>query len=357
MHFKITYSLHGMHSIRLTDMPSAIEIGPDKNLRFWQREVLHEGKMVTSLCCDLTRIIEPPRRAKEALLALLKNQLILDKPIQNGLPYMRDLETIIDITGRIRTNSYVPFELLPSASKPWISDASRDMGRTLKDHVKTLRWLQNVSGGHEPFAVVGSMFSEDGSEWRSLPSGFSARKSVLKGLDVSARRLEEAAPLLSEKENEPLAHELVREARELVGSAPRSSLLISFSALEAGIKTLISHLVPDANPLVEKIPSPPLVTLIQEVVPSILARCGHTAAYLPLNERAVKYLKKWVQQRNMIAHGFGQSVDRDELDSFTLFVTDILYIIDYYRGFSWACKNLTTDYFRDAEEHIGESTK
>jgi hypothetical protein len=59
-----------------------------------------------------------------------------------------------------------------------------------------------------------------------------------------------------DKVEEPLAHELLREAKAALGGSPRGALLMAATALETGVKTHLSRLVPDASWLLSEMPSP-----------------------------------------------------------------------------------------------------
>lgn len=345
MYFKLTYLISGMSVSRETDLPATVNMNEYTKFTLWNREVEHQGRTDRSLCCDLIVNRDPPDRVNATLAALVENQLLLDTPPQNGLPYASLSGTIVDADGHIKPHFMIPFRLLPKGAKPWLQKLSAEMADLLRSFVTTLRWIQGSSGGHQPFSSVDETWSADGKIWTRVPRDTSVSLVRQKGLDTSSPAFEFACKLIGDDVPEPFAHELVREAGELVKRAPRSALLIAYSALETGIKSYLAHLLPGAKPLIVKVPSPPVITLLQEVIPAILSERGIQMPHLPLQPAAVKYLKKWVAQRNLVAHGLKPSVDRNELASFVTFITDILYLLDASRGHGWALKNLQSEFW------------
>jgi hypothetical protein len=162
---------------------------------------------------------------------------------------------------------------------------------------------------------------------------------------VASPYLEAATTLYKHWGGEPFAHELIRESRSLVSSAPRSALLIGFSALETGLKSHLSFLLPGGEALIDNIPSPPVVVLLQEVLPRIHSMKGIESKYIPLPSSPSKFLQKWKTQRDQITHGVKRSVDNDGLVQVIDLITDILYILDISRGHAWALNHIRSGFF------------
>ena len=341
MWFKATYGLQGMFGARETDLPAEVDVRADTHIRLWMREVKNQGSTTSQLCCDTIIEREPPPRVLEALDGLKNNRLVLDNPPQVDIPYTSLSGTIIDSEGRITPKWRVPLGIMPEKHRLFQRNLSGDLHKTARNFIATLRWRQGASGGYSPLAHVSFKWSNDAATWHVLPSDFTARVDVAQGVDTRSEDLAEVADLLSE-EAEPFAHELVREARQLASVAPRSALLIAMSALETGLKHYVAHLVPNAELLLERIPSPPLLTLLYEVIPRIHKSKKIHSAQIPLADEERIYLQKWIAQRNQIAHGTKEKVDTDDLFEFILFITDLLYVLDYHRGHSWALAQLTS---------------
>ncbi len=202
--------------------------------------------------------------------------------------------------------------------------------------VKTLRWRQGASGPHSPFSSIGFEWSKDKTHWDAMPSTTRARGQVRKGIDTSANAIRALETVWLSGEEEPLGHELVREAFDIAGTSPRSALLIGVSALETSLKNYISFRVPNAHIILDEIPSPPVVRITQDVIPRLHKAVGVRNSAFPLKDDDKKTLQNWITQRNQVAHGTKQTVNVDELLVFLGFVRKILYKLDACRGQVWA---------------------
>jgi hypothetical protein len=71
---------------------------------------------------------------------------------------------------------------------------------------------------------------------------------------------------------EPVAHELLREAEDNTGSNPRSALVLATAALEVGVKAYVAALIPDTRWLAFNAPSPPVALLLNRYLPTLKSR-------------------------------------------------------------------------------------
>ncbi|NVK58612.1 MAG: hypothetical protein HWE37_00905 [Rhodobacteraceae bacterium] len=341
MKIKLTYSLRDMNVSRESDLPAHIDGEEGTEFTLWLREVEHQGKPVRQLCCDIVRDVEPPKRAWDTLLALKENRLLLDDPIQEGLPQTSMISgTIVDLQGNIKPRYAVNFDLLPKGAKPWFSQIKAEMSEQLANFVKTLRLVQNTAGGHRPFSHVGTYWSLDGEDWYHFPLKINTKLRQPRPIEASDAARVRIAAVVNDKVHEPISHDLMREAGELVAAAPRSALLVAFAALETGIKAQLKRMVPDASSLIDEMPSPPLLKMLQEILPSTIDVKGLSSDHFPLKRHAKEYLQKWVAQRNQLTHGTKHSVDADKVEEFIQFAKDVLYLLDYVEGHNWALDHL-----------------
>jgi hypothetical protein len=142
--------------------------------------------------------------------------------------------------------------------------------------------------------------------------------------------------LLNMDENEPLGHELAREALALCDVSPRSALITAVVALETGVKDYIRRIAPDTSWLVENIASPPVERLMSEYIPRLNKAGGRPQLSLTSDE--LDLLKKRISQRNKIAHGAALSLDTRAMREFVKFVINVLYRLDFCRGLEWAAQ-------------------
>jgi hypothetical protein len=200
-------------------------------------------------------------------------------------------------------------------------------------HVGTvLRWRFGLFGDDMPFARTEIVVQ--------LPDGDSVciepMPTTVMGDDIGkidAHGLRPVVTLVQESIQQPVAHELWREAWNLRNSSPRSSLVIGVAAAEVGIKQLAGFLVPGANAIIGNLPSPPIDTLIRAVLPELPVLSG-----TPHNRRCPQLLRKTlitaVEARNRVVHrGMPPQLD---LRRSLLFIREFLYLLDYHAGCEWA---------------------
>lgn len=227
MKIKLTYWLRGMYVSRETDLPAHFDGVEGTEFILWMREVEHQGQSVRQLCCDLVRDIELPERARDTLLAPRENRLLLDDPIQEGLPKTALSEgTIVDLQGNIKPGWTVNFDLLPKSAKTWFRQVRAEMSEQLANFVRMMRWVQNATGDHRPFASVGTYWSLDGEDWSHFPFDINAKIWQPRPIQASDAARVRIAAIVNDRVHEPISHDLIREARELVARTPSSWSLL-----------------------------------------------------------------------------------------------------------------------------------
>ncbi|WP_299419126.1 hypothetical protein [uncultured Shimia sp.] len=346
MFFKLQHSLGNQFASNSVDLPVCIEMGENqRKFEFWNFEGTLPHQPKSQLCCDYVSSLEPPDRVVATLTALTEGLLLLDEPVQSGIPFHAGQTEIVNSEGQIKPGFGFPFELLPRGSKPWLKCLHQQMTDQLVQFLKCVRWHQSNSGGYQVSREISFRYSFDGLEWHGIPRNSDLRVVEWEGLLLKKDSLDFAVNLFENSYREPVSHELAREASELVQVAPRSALLVAVTALETGVADLLSSLLPKASPLLKEIQSPPLIKLLNEVIPQILKESGTPSEFFPINNEATKYLKKWISQRNELAHGRREQVDATKVSEFVEFVISALYILDCTRGHSWALKYVTHDCF------------
>jgi hypothetical protein len=216
-----------------------------------------------------------------------------------------------------------------------VEDALESVGRLI-------RWRFDVAGEE---AVLGPM--ELHIETPSGPIELYPVPAAYFGDDpctIAEDGLAKLSELAQQGAEEPLAHQLWREAWDLKYSNPRSSIVIGVSAAEVGLKRLVVDLAPVTRWLMEELPSPPLVRMMTHYLPELEIR-----ASVPRENRCPKGLRKSLQEaveaRNRVVH-------RGELPGLQLYATlrsvkEFLYLIDYYNGHEWAVTYLSEETRRE----------
>jgi Transposase, Mutator family len=153
---------------------------------------------------------------------------------------------------------------------------------------------------------------------------------------VGKSEKEDIVSLIQAKSDAPLHHEMFREAWHQRLSNPRSSMIMAMASLEIAVKYCIGKLIPNAQWLAENVPSPPVVTIIKDMFPSLPAVCSLPPGAVMLPKHIEEKLKSGVSIRNGLAHAGKFTVQSDSMEEILTSVKDMLWIIDFLCGQRWA---------------------
>jgi len=210
--------------------------------------------------------------------------------------------------------------------------------------IATLRWRGNVEfGSHNPFSSRGVQWSTDGEFWHPAPLNLQSRLEVRRHLEASTQMLSDVVRMVGNGSNEPLHHNLFREAWQQRHTNPRSALVIGLGAAELAVKYYIGVLVPDAEWLATNLPTPPLNKMLVEYLPKLKARCSFDGKVKPPPARILERLKEGVSIRNRVIHGGAPTPSTDKIEEILGAVRELLWLLDFYSGFDWALDFLSTE--------------
>jgi hypothetical protein len=146
-------------------------------------------------------------------------------------------------------------------------------------------------------------------------------------------------------QGEPLGRSLLREAWEHRERSPRSALVIGVAAAEVGFKQFSAEIAPHTAWLLEEGPSPSLEKMLRHHLPKILED-NQRFPIKQIPPTIIKTIGKANQQRNAVVHKPPTAQERhqelqdwlsaDDLEAALLAVSDLLWFLDYYRGYLWA---------------------
>ena len=221
---------------------------------------------------------------------------------------------------------------------------------TLVQTIKQYRWRLKSESATNPIKYWNfNYYSTDGVMWKAFP--ISPALVFTAGLPVkqeySDEEFKSVGDLLSADQPEPLGHDLLHEAWDLRRTNPRSSLVIGVAAAETGFKQFCAALAPDASWLIENVPSPPMVKMLEEYLPLIKTKYniyGHT---LPPPQSLTDILKKGVLLRNNIVHGKQNEVGKETVEEILNATRDLLYLLDFYSGHVWAWEHVNSHYLNE----------
>jgi hypothetical protein len=157
---------------------------------------------------------------------------------------------------------------------------------------------------------------------------------------------------LKAETNEPLGHELFLEAWNERHTNPRSALILVIAAAEVGFKECVGRLVPEAEWLVNHVPSPPLHTMFSEYLPLLPAKRMFQGKVLPPPKKILSVLRRGIEARNETTHVGTPPPKADELHELLLSVCDLLYLLDYYCGHDWGIGNIRHEVREEMERNV-----
>lgn len=142
---------------------------------------------------------------------------------------------------------------------------------------------------------------------------------------------------------EPLGHQLLSEAFAQAMDNPRSALVMGIAAAETGWKEFAAKMLPQTKWVLENIPSPPLVKMLEGMMPTITAKAGFVGRKASFPPRMLETLRMGVSLRNTTVHGGQAKMSNNELDEILATVRDMLYMLDLYGGLLWAAAHVRHD--------------
>jgi hypothetical protein len=228
---------------------------------------------------------------------------------------------------------------LSSSELSALDDILKDLRTLLRSTIDLFRWRNGLADGPTNAAQnVQAFYSGDGKRWLTVSLVRSVHISVGMAFKSTLTDVppEEIVRMVESGDQEPVAHQLLREAWELRGSKPRSALAIGVAAAEIGVKDLIASLIPHAQWLVKETPSPPVVKILREYLPMLPVRERLKDKTLKPPSELITLIKKGIEYRNGLVHAGASLPDWKELESILRAVNDVLWICELYAGAGWA---------------------
>ena len=234
---------------------------------------------------------------------------------------------------------------LSNAIKDFIDPIQTTLYEHILSTIKICRWRFDNDSFYELIRFYGGYaYSEDGVQWKIFPDQLTMMIEFDRPLskEYTSTEIESVQTLLSQEQHEPIRHELLQEAWELRKHNPRSSLVIGLAAVETGFKQFSSQLVPYTSWMIQNAPSPPLVDMLREMIPSLPVKNKIYGKALPPPTEALNILKKGVTLRNQIVHGKNPTLQKDTVEEILNTVRDTLYLLDFYNGHTWAWSHINS---------------
>lgn len=242
-----------------------------------------------------------------------------------------------DTEGRFEQSRMPPLRFWPQPFQSFAEQVQSELSDCARRTITTLRWRTDALGPSRPLVGDEFQWSRNGETWKLMPVSHLevyVSHHLLPRIPRSLR--DEILELATSDMTEPLGHDLLREAQGQMHGNPRAALVLAIAAVETHVKNCIATLVPDAKWLVSEVQSPPVVRMLKDYLPRLPAKCTIQDRVRPPPQDLMELLKKGVQIRNSIVHGKTYTLKHATLREVLLTVRDVLWLLDYYRGFKWA---------------------
>lgn len=293
------------------------------------------GYRAENAVCSVRSQREPNERVRGMFEQLAKRELPKGGR-RDGL-YKRYFED----DGSLLANCVLPRSMMPQPLASFMTTVADELLDYASRTVRILRWRGNVSGPHNPFSVGTKQWSLDGGIWWPLPTDTSLYMDQPTMVPSSESVLGDVMAMVKANALEPVAHAMFREAMGQRYANPRSALVIGISAAEVAVKQLVGTFVPKASWLVEEIPTPPLIRMLTEYLPSLpLADIGAEGA--PFPTALTDVLRDAVATRNNVVHKGADFRDLGALERMLNGVQDLLWLLDSYAGQAWAIRYISS---------------
>lgn len=239
-------------------------------------------------------------------------------------------------------NSFL-FDAYPEDMQKFCTQHQQELGRRVNDVFGLIRWRfhDDIDEGTH---LSGGAFewSETGEVWHRLR--FRPELSVRLTPHITLNPVvgETLEALSKGMQKQPLGREIWHAA---LTADPRTSVILAVTAVEVELKRIVSASVPKSDWLVTNLPSPPIVRILVEYLPTIV----DIPPGLKVPESLVSSLRKAVRLRNDFVHGGAESATGwmapEMLGERTAAIlettSDLLWLFDAYRGHLWALSFLS----------------
>jgi len=313
----LTFDYGGPHQVRVV-------------LRSPSQEETAQGTRPSRGFCTASSVFPPNERVRKVFAKIAANQ-IAPKDV-NTIHTWTEYSTPEGLRVRLP-----PLSTFPESFRSFIETVTRELDDFADRTISVLRWRENNLGPHDPIGTRGLHWSLDGKFWHAAPNNIEFRIRVEGPSQLISDQLRmEVEQMVRTGARAPLHHDVFREAWGQRSRNRRSALVIGMAAAELAVKHCIAALVPDAEWLATNLPTPPLVRMVREYLPTLPARCKLNGQVKPLPEPVLKSLDKGVSIRNRLSHAGDSRLSDENIEDILGAVHDLLWLVDYYSGAQWA---------------------
>ncbi len=271
--------------------------------------------------------------------SLIDQRIILPEECPVQLPYARAEKEVITSGGEIATGYSPTADFLPNDLQDICILIGKELEKYSERFLQLLRWVEKADGSVK---IRNSQDQRFNLYWKTTQYNYkpvpwprqAPFTSTIGGITWSEEdrrkfnRLWETADI-----QEPLGHQLLREAKSIVDQNHRSALLICYSALEVGIKQHISNCSPAAGWLAMYAPTPPLFKILRDYLPKIHGDKQDFSNWAAITAE-LNIINAFTEDRNRLAHR-GESI-KGSIEDYLRITDDLLVAFDVFEGHVWA---------------------
>lgn len=289
-------------------------------------------------------------RQFELVERLINERMICPEETPINLPYSTHQGEVITSDGKIAKGYSPTADFLPKDLRELCIKTGKELEQHAVRFVQLLRWIEKVDG---PVRVRDETDLRFGLYWKTTQEAYHgvpwpeqgplvAIWGGFGGLTWSDEDQQTLADLWGNgSEQEPLGHQLLREAKDIAEHNRRSALLICYSALEVGVKQHISKCAQYAGWLAMYAPTPPLFKILRDYLPEIHGSKKDFKEWEKIKPE-LKLIDRFADDRNKLAHR-GENIS-GSLDDYLRITEDLLYAFDVFEGHAWAKTRVSRDF-------------
>lgn len=238
----------------------------------------------------------------------------------------------------------VAFNILPAELQEHCNASALSTSRYWLEAYALIRWRWPTAVDPGWFATPHHpmLWSNDGIEWKPLLRGRSYSASAVPQLSLNPVVAGELETIATSQDREPVGREIWHVASQV---DPVTAIVLAVTAIEVELKRLVSTMVPEAEWLLVNLPAPPIVTIIEKYLATLES---YNKALAP-PDALMKTLRRAVKQRNDFVHvgptgdarWLRSAVEESALRSVLDATSDLLWLFDAQRGYTWALDHLS----------------
>jgi len=329
--FRLSWGVRGV-PIHPLHGPIALEFDARRVVfRYPSKEERAERK--AHQLCEAEAVTSAPDEVMVVLAQLAERQL---PPVTE--PDSAWYRSLFDAAGRIGPGVHIPTRLLPARSVEWLSVLESELADLAFRTVAAARWLANTPSPPWPFDGPHRYCSFDGRTWTELPYEFPPPQWLGLSGDLEAPAIESVRRFVASGGTEPLAHDLLREASVARYVSPRVAVFMAAAAVEIALRDCLSR-IPGGSGVWEQKHFDVEKVLSRELPLHPRSRLG-SGRVVP-GRRLRKKLHRLKDLRDDVAHRGHTQVAVDETDDLIAAASDLVRLVDFYNGRSWALRHLS----------------